>query len=79
MSDDPLRMHPFESAIIRTLEADNARLTAENEKLRAALEDLLRLVENEDGESEDAPPYLVDRVFDAARAALSPPAPEPRT
>jgi hypothetical protein len=51
MSDKPLTMHPFESAIVRTLEADNARLTAENyllahdrdgcaaenEKLRAAL------------------------------------------
>jgi hypothetical protein len=30
-------MHPFESAIVRTLEADNARLTADNEKLRVAL------------------------------------------
>lgn len=29
MSDKPLTMHPFESAIVRTLEADNARLTAE--------------------------------------------------
>ncbi len=37
MSDKPLTMHPFESAIVRTLEADNARLTADNEKLRAAL------------------------------------------
>lgn len=37
MSETPLTMHPFESAIVRTLEADNARLTADNEKLRAAL------------------------------------------
>lgn len=37
MSETPLTMHPFESAIVRTLEADNARLTADNEKLRVAL------------------------------------------
>jgi hypothetical protein len=37
MSDKPLTMHPFESAIVRTLEADNARLTAENEKLAEAV------------------------------------------
>ena len=37
MSDKPLTMHPFESAIVRTLEADNARLTAEVERLKAAL------------------------------------------
>jgi hypothetical protein len=34
MSDKPLTMHPFESAIVRTLEADNARLTAEVERLK---------------------------------------------
>jgi hypothetical protein len=37
MSDKPLTMHPFESAIVRTLEADNARLAAENEKLAEAV------------------------------------------
>jgi hypothetical protein len=34
MSDKPLTMHPFESAIVRTLEADNARLAAEVERLK---------------------------------------------
>lgn len=38
MSEKPLTMHPFESAIVRTLEADNTRLAAEIERLRAALE-----------------------------------------
>jgi hypothetical protein len=55
-----------------SLQGQVARLTAENAKLREALENLLRLVENEDGEADDAPPYLVDRVLDEARAALPP-------
>ena len=46
MSEKPLTMHPFESAIVRTLEADNARLTAEVERLRAALEDCIELLDD---------------------------------
>lgn len=38
-------------------------------RLRAALRDLLRLVE-EAPEEDDPPPYLFDQVCDRARAAL---------
>ena len=38
MTDKLLTMHPFESAIVCTLKAENARLLAENKKLREALE-----------------------------------------
>lgn len=41
----------------------------EIERLRAALRDLLRLVD-EDPEEDDPPPYLFDLVCDNARAAL---------
>lgn len=41
----------------------------EIEKLRAALRDLLRLVD-EDTEEDDPSPYLFDQVCDRARAAL---------
>ena len=41
----------------------------EIEKLRAALRDLLRLVD-EDPEEDDPSPYLIDQVCDRARAAL---------
>jgi len=59
MSDKPLTMHPFESAIVRTLEADNARLAAENEKLRAALGEIHAISGTN------------NRVAQLARAALS--------
>jgi len=52
-------MHPFESAIVRTLEADNARLAAENEKLRAALGEIHAISGTN------------NRVAQLARAALS--------
>ncbi len=68
MSDEPLRMHPFESAIVRTLEADNARLTAENERLRAALEK----IEYMDRPQSRGFPRRVS-IQEIARAALSPP------
>jgi len=44
-------------------------LRAEVERLRAALADLVRLVDH--GEEDDAPPYLYDLVMDRARAALN--------
>ena len=43
---------------------------AEIEKLRAALRDLLRLVD-EDPEEDDPSPYLFDQVCDRARAAIA--------
>ena len=44
------------------------RLRAENERLRAALRDMLRLVEDDE---DDPAPYLIDVVCDRARAALA--------
>ncbi len=44
-----------------------AALRAENERLRAALRDMLRLVEDDE---DDPAPYLIDVVCDRARAAL---------
>ena len=34
MSDKPLTMHPFESSLVRYIEADITRLTAEVERLK---------------------------------------------
>lgn len=69
MSEKPLRMHPFESAIVRTLEADNARLTAEVERLRAALEKICNGPRDADLDYLD----LYVEVKMETRAALSPP------
>lgn len=48
--------------------AEIARLRADNERLRAALRDMLRLVEDDE---DDPAPYLIDVVCDRARAALA--------
>jgi hypothetical protein len=62
---------------LEKLDATITRLTADNERLRAALADLVRLVDQDDDyEADDVTPYHADVIMDRARAALTQ---EPRT
>ncbi len=58
----------YDAETIRHLKQECREAAAENERLREALRDMLRLVEDDE---DDPAPYLIDVVCDRARAALA--------